>query len=269
MHGRWRLLERNRLKAQQHDMESATSQPELMQVGPEIHYYPREMYPPSIGDSLAEHIFAPIPFLHLEPPPPFNFSSSSLSAALSDPPRAFLPLPPVDDEGQPESEPEPPPSVSSSSPHVETIDESNAMSLDDAPVINQDFVSGKSISSFNVCLLHDPSCLPCSVGGSHLANRTPSSMDLGPDNDRTLGTPDYRENLSSGASTPFDPPSQLSPTSSPQSLPNDLPGADHPPDSSLLFSSHYVKRPKKVTSKRRAKSPSQLRLSAVLPVTSE
>ncbi|KAJ7071446.1 hypothetical protein C8F01DRAFT_1110541 [Mycena amicta] len=85
---RHRLLERNRLKLQR-------GQPPVPYV-----YYPPESYPTALGSEHSPKPFrAPTPQMPPKSPlMPFNYSSSSLSAALSDPPRASLPLPPVPDD---------------------------------------------------------------------------------------------------------------------------------------------------------------------------
>ncbi|KAJ7462810.1 hypothetical protein B0H11DRAFT_2054451 [Mycena galericulata] len=142
---RWRMLERNRIKSTRgpqptpHSVfdETQVLQGESPQDGSMIWaiYYPPEAYSSVLGTEVSqgEHSFRePTPPQMPASPevPPFQFSSSSLSAALSDPPRMSLPLPPVPDEetlelNQYEPEHEPVASTSYSSPpqHIMPYDQ--------------------------------------------------------------------------------------------------------------------------------------------------
>nr|GAT43657.1 predicted protein [Mycena chlorophos] len=94
---RHRLIERNRLKAERESLEQPVA----------ALYCPPEVYPTPLGSELPLPLFrAPTPEMpHKSPPMPFNYSSSSsLSAALSDPPRRSVPLPPIPDGNMPMEE---------------------------------------------------------------------------------------------------------------------------------------------------------------------
>ncbi|KAF7310561.1 hypothetical protein HMN09_00598900 [Mycena chlorophos] len=94
---RHRLIERNRLKAERESLEQPVA----------ALYCPPEAYPTPLGSELPLPLFrAPTPEMpHKSPPMPFNYSSSSsLSAALSDPPRRSVPLPPISDGNMPMEE---------------------------------------------------------------------------------------------------------------------------------------------------------------------
>lgn len=104
-------------------------------------YYPPESYPIPGSSLISSHSFRlPSPEIVSVSPhiAPFQFSSSSLSAALSAPPQPSRPLPPVANEPPlMEVQPEPEaPSLTDGSGNADQNDDNNDnfMSLDDPPV---------------------------------------------------------------------------------------------------------------------------------------
>lgn len=273
------------------------------EVPPQSHwppYYPPDAYIsfPTDEDSQMHHSFrepSPSNTIPLLPhTAPFQFSSSSLSAALSDPPQLPRPLPTTESPPNPEPLAPSPPSPPQSAIPDDTTDE--PMSLDDFSPQNDEQYHDpphiSPISRFNTQTfflamqesgavfpsigpvshdghwrktINDP--LPQGILSLHFP-QTPQSLD------NTTLDPHGRDDLSSASSTPFGFPSSLSPISSPNPIsPAELPTSEHSSSSgSLLFSSNSrstsSKRLRKVPSKRPTK-PQGPRLSSMLPLTSE
>ncbi|KAJ6574634.1 hypothetical protein B0H19DRAFT_1208260 [Mycena capillaripes] len=314
---RWRMLERNRLKSLQaqeptpHDifdqsqflhenLPQEESGP-LAEVWPV--YYPPEAYTSILGnDELSrgrQSFREPTPQMPDSPEvPPFNFASSSLSAALSDPPRRSLPLPPIPDEemfdngkGGAEpvastsySPPHPlvsPPPIESAPYELDTISPAQLSIHHPANSRIETFVKPPSsrISDF-------PS--PSASSSSSPQWRSPNissadSLSL-PDDSRPPGrTFDHisldtsaRSYASSSSSSPFAPPSSLSPADSPVPFsPVELPPLEHLPVDSLLFSpSEYYrtapsKRQKRIRPRKPPKALGETRLSSLLPLSTD
>ncbi|KAJ7275469.1 hypothetical protein B0H12DRAFT_262176 [Mycena haematopus] len=300
---RWRMLERNRVKSQkarQPTPHTIFDESQFLHGNPELGipelwpYYPPEAYPSVLGNdelSHAEHSFREsTPQMPDSPEvPPFNFASSSLSAALSDPPRTSLPLPPVPDEdpldnNQGRLEPEP---VASTSHSPLLYTESVPYTLN---TISPAQLSLRP-SLFETLAAHTqppPLCRcpspPASSNSSSPRWRSPAvspSTDYLPlpDDSRPPGRAfDHAPSdacggayASSSSSSPFAPPSSLSPADSPiPCSPVELPPTEHLPIDSLLFSSsHYYsvapsKREKKTKTRKPPKALGELRLSSLL-----
>ncbi|KAF7340030.1 Transcriptional activator Myb [Mycena venus] len=307
---RWRMLERNRVKAlkapaptphvifdESHFLHAGlppTDLEHLAQIWPV--YYPPEAYPSVLGTeelSQGSHSFRePTPQMPDSPEvPPFNFASSSLSAALSDPPRTSLPLPPVPDEeplDNNQQEPEPVASTSHSPPqHYDSVPyEFNTIS----PAQLSLYPSAKSQFETFAKRVSDFPSPPASSSSSSPRWRSPritSSTDSLPlldglrppgrtfdhiPSDTSVGL----DTSSSSSSSPFVPPSSLSPADSPIPYsPVELPAIEHLPVDSLLFSAsaspsqHYriapSKRDKRV--RKPSKAVGETRLSASLPLS--
>lgn len=306
------MLERNRLKSLQapqptphaiyesqflHGNLPPNETAPLPQIWPI--YYPPEAYPSVLGNdelSQGRHSFRELTPQMPDSPevPPFNFASSSLSAALSDPPRTSLPLPPVPDEetvdNNRDSEPEPVVASTSYSPpchsvpyeldtispaqlsihhcansnsQFETVDKPPTSRFSDFPSPPASSSSSPQwrspyISSTDSLPLPDDSQLP-----GRIFDYVPSDTSVGPE-------------ASSSSSSPFVPPSSLSPADSPLPCSPDLPPLEHLPVDSLLFSpsSYYYrvapsKRQKKVRPRKPPKALGESRLSSLLPLSSE
>lgn len=223
-------------------------------------------------------------------PPPFQFASSSLSTALSDP-HVSKPLPPVH--------------LNSPQPQYPTD-----LDLDSNPNSSDRFNTCKSLASSNLHGLrntvYDEDDVEMSenmffdheqrspisdirtrdVGGNcgELENRVlqeSSNIHREPleashmvcstasTSSSPLHYPSPRDFLPSASTTPIVSPLSLSPPN--PSTPIDLPSANAIPNSSVLFSSHYPLGPKKkrTFARRRDESDGPLRLDSALPATAE
>ncbi|KAF7367282.1 hypothetical protein MSAN_00790200 [Mycena sanguinolenta] len=302
---RWRMLERNRVKSQKAQQLTPhtifdESQflhgnpelgiPETWPYYPDAPYFPPEAYPSVLSTEELSHVGhsfrEPTPQMPDSPEvPPFNFASSSLSAALSDPPRTSLPLPPVPDEepldnNQGGLEPEPVASTSHSpllySESVPyTLDTISPAQLSLRPSLFETLATRSQPPP--LCRCPSP---PASSSSSSPRWRSPAvspSTDYLPlpDDSRLLGrTSSVGPYTSSSSSSPFAPPSSLSPADSPipcspVDLPQTDPSTDHLPVDSLLFSSsHYRIAPSKREKKSKPRKPpkplGELRLSSLL-----
>ncbi|KAJ7169456.1 hypothetical protein C8R46DRAFT_1217154 [Mycena filopes] len=306
---RWRMLERNRQKALQAVVaqQAIFDGPQFLHAGEsglaEVWpvYYPPEAYPSALGSELSrgEHSFREsTPQMPDSPEvPPFNFASSSLSAALSDPPRTSLPLPPIPDEepfGNNPCDSEPEPFASTSYSPVPPPPHSIPYELDTiSPAqlsLNHCVVTSQIETTFPSSRISNVSSPPASSTSSPRW-RSPliSSTESLPlsDDSRPPGLvfdhvpldtsgPD----ASSSSSSPFVPPSSLSPADSPTPCsPIDLPPIDNLPVDSLLFSSSYYyrmapsmapsKRQKKARPRKPPKAAGEVRLSSMLPLSSD
>ncbi|KAF8971449.1 hypothetical protein BDZ97DRAFT_1786576 [Flammula alnicola] len=307
---RWRLLERKKAsRSSQHSTPEQTidTQENLAPLEEVSHheatldfqhwppYYPPEAYPtfPTDEDSSTVRTFRePTPAALDIPDPnvaPFQFSSSSLSAALSDPPRPPPPLPPVSVSNTPEllvqdipNDPERQPSLSPLSQY-NGIPEMNdvLMALDDYP---QEPMDQRNLEASITQLPYDPdtfnigrlsdssfytSASPIFIPSE--LSRTFDPLQFSIWKPRTVPEIDFdnsprsivdshsilndgHDDLSSASSTPFIFSTPLSPNSSPNpgSL-MDLPNAEQP---SLLFAppneSHFnhLRRTRKINSRK-------------------
>ncbi|KDR84868.1 hypothetical protein GALMADRAFT_217949 [Galerina marginata CBS 339.88] len=328
---RWRLLERKKAARSSQDaspshaihvqeLSAVLDDPsQLPREEPtQVHwppYYPPEAYPtfPIDEDHRPSHLFRdPTPEALDIPDPkvaPFQFSSSSLSAALSDPPRPPPPLPPVSVFSTPEllihdiqTDTERQPSLSPLS-QCNGIPEMNdiLMPLDGCGQLAMDQTQipyeSDTFHSFPLRQPSDPvyySASPISIT-SEISRTTldplinfsfwkPRMMEYDFDSPRSAFDGslfnDGHDELSSSSSTPYIFSSSLSPTSSP--LPTsllDLPNAEQPSSSSLLFSPANdvspgnTRRPRKTTSSRKPKPtikvPVATRLSSTLPLSTD
>jgi len=319
--GRWRLLERRRAVHASHPSipEHATplyeTPPTIESLLPaedtlNVHwppYYPPESYPTfSIDeDPRTQRPFRePTPETLNIPDPivaPFQFSSSSLSAALSDPPRPPPPLPPVSAFNTPELLVQDIPSDPDRQPSLSPLSQSNGIpEMDD---VLMSFYSQESIEqqSSKTSLSQLP---PYETDAFHFGHFTEyalsssaSPISTQPELARTLDplrltiwkargqidefySPSVINDaeLSSASSTPFIFSSNLSPNSSPQSISLlDLPATEHPSSNSLLFSPpesrmNHARRARKSTSKKPKpilKPSLATRLSSTLPLCAE
>ncbi|KAJ7124754.1 hypothetical protein C8R43DRAFT_898713 [Mycena crocata] len=296
---RWRMLERNRIKALQpppaehlvlNDAQFLSQQPsQLDQIWPV--YYPPEAYPSVLGEesSHGRHSFREATPQMPDSPvvPPFQFSSSSLSAALSDPPRTSLPLPPVPDEEshnhhQCDSEPELLASTTYSPPAHHAMPET--VSPADLSIHHCAQIACAKPQPAHIPDFPSP---PTSNTSSPLwRSPTVSSIDSLPlpTESRPPGRtfdhiplePSFGGDASSSSSSPFGPPSSLSPADSPiPCSPIELPAVDSLPTESLLFSpSPYYrvapsKRQKKVRPRKPPKVLGESRLSSSLPLSTD
>ncbi|KAJ7042682.1 hypothetical protein C8F04DRAFT_1076744 [Mycena alexandri] len=313
---RWRMLERNRQKALQAAAQQAaifdgTQSQFLHGGGPHESlgdvwpvYCPPEAYHSALGSELShgEHCFREsTPQMPDSPEvPPFNFASSSLSAALSDPPRTSLPLPPIPDEetfdNHPyDSEPEPfastsyPPTPAPPPPPSDPVPY-ELDTISPAQLSLKHCGSNSQTETFTSSRTSNFSSPPASSTSSPRW-RSPliSSTDSLPSSDdsRPPGLvfdhipPDTSgPDASSSSSSPFIPPSSLSPADSPiPCSPIDLPPIDHLPADSLLFSASYYyrmapsmapsKRQKKDRPRKPPKAAGEVRLSSLLPLSSD
>ncbi|KAF9452596.1 hypothetical protein P691DRAFT_794751 [Macrolepiota fuliginosa MF-IS2] len=246
--------------------EPAQSQPDpIFNIWPP--YYPPESYPMpgSAFDAFDTFQFSSPDIVSVSPHiAPFQFSSSSLSAALSAPPQLPRPLPPVSNE-PPLMEVQPEPETSLSTDHTantEQNDDNNddLMSLDDLtisitteaiptiehipatlspPPFTASPLSQPPISlnvqhpSMPISPISHPNDTTIHTDHIHDLWKSPNIFELLPlfgqsprstTDNNLLADPSYDE-LSSASSTPFLFASSLSPTSSPNvSSPVDLPG---------------------------------------------
>ncbi|KXN83638.1 Transcriptional activator Myb [Leucoagaricus sp. SymC.cos] len=282
---RWRLLERKKaaaLRAEEASIQdsqstvSAESQPDPgFNIWPP--YYPPESYPIP-GSSLSpSHSFRlPSPDIVPVSPhvAPFQYSSSSLSAALSAPPQLPRPLPPVSSEPplmdvQPQPEP---PSLADTTLNADQNDEhDDLMSLDD-PLVSLSNETAPAIEHLTTSLLPPVFASPLlqppislnvqqSISISPISQsndnpfhfdplqefwKSPNLSDLlaplfeqSPQSTPNTLLADTNYEDSSAASTPFSIAPSVSPISSPNvSSPVDLPGSEQSMSSttSLLFS---------------------------------
>ncbi|KAJ7814104.1 hypothetical protein B0H14DRAFT_2850846 [Mycena olivaceomarginata] len=248
---RWRMLERNRvksLKAPQPPPHAVFDESQFLPENTELGlwpYYPPEAYPSVLGDeelSRGGHSFRELTPQMPDTPqvPPFNYSaSSSLSAALSDPPRTSLPLPPVPEEEPFDdyhgaSEPEPVASTSHSPPPESVPYEYDTISpaqLSLRPPRPETLAAYAKLPSSRISISF-PSP-PASSSSSSPRWRSPiisspiisSSTDSLPlsDDSRPPGSifdhvpsdTSVGPDASSSSSSPFVPPSSLSPADSP------------------------------------------------------
>lgn len=322
---RWRLLERRRGLLTSHPSipEQATpvydtppiiasllhTEDTLNGQWPLCTYYPPEAYPIfSIDeDPRTQRTFRePTPEILQIPDPivaPFQFSSSSLSAALSDPPRPPPPLPPVSAFNTPEllvqdipNDPDRQPSLSPLSqcngiPEMDDI----LMSLEDYSQESMGQQSSKT--SFSQLPSYEIDSFNFGPLPEYALSSSASPISTQPDLARTLdplrltfwkprGQSDefYSPSvindaeLSSASSTPFIFSSNLSPNSSPQSISLvDLPATEQLSSNSLLFSQgesrmNHVRRARKSTSKKPKpilKPSLATRLSSTLPLCAD
>ncbi|KAJ7630537.1 hypothetical protein FB45DRAFT_915812 [Roridomyces roridus] len=287
---RWRMLERNRIKFTQHAQpppppvvsDETPVLEEPPQDGLVFPFFPPEDYPSLLNSEPGERetsFLEPPPMPDSPQVPPFNFSSSSLSAALSDPPRTSLPLPPVPEEdtfdpNQYHLEPEPTPDHSI--PHdLRTIAPYELYLHRSAPQIEMcGGGSGKSVYS------DFPSPLASSSSSSSLWQSpivsTPESLPLPESSGPTFDHMDaFAPYDSSSSSSPFVPPPSLSPADSPiAGSPVELPPIETLPPDSLLFSSTYYrvapsKRQRKPRPRKPPKSVGEMRISQLLPLSSD
>ncbi|KAF8898459.1 hypothetical protein BD779DRAFT_1484033 [Infundibulicybe gibba] len=313
---RWRLLERkkasNRVASAstssvQHEyqdspyLEAEPLQPEFPHTDPsQSHwapYYPPEAYPSlSYPDEslYVVHSFEALQedITSVSPPiPPFQFSSSSLSAALSDPPRISQPLPPVPStpevQFQDPYDPDPGSSASPSPSHCTPdpdpddpmpVDEftTNGEAIHSGQLLVQCFPDLSSTTFYQSAGSHTLDNIPNETAwlspNSHLSQLSAFPYDHSSPQLLINGSFDA-ECLSSATSTPFGPSSSLSPTSSPNPVsPLELLPSERPLTNSLLFSSdsgpsRSQRRPRKLPSKKLIKPQGQVRLSSMLPLT--
>ena len=266
-------------------------------------YYPPEAYATlnstGEGSTLVQPFQTQTPPIDIPNPAvaPFQFSSSSLSAALSDPPQAHRPLPPASVTNTPELYQEPlnelePPDLSplSQLPEMQDV----LMSLDDSSQIPLDHDPHLQIAASQLPCESDGFYMPYGDGLSYISPivfptdiatdffqdlwkiRSPDELEF--DSPRSvldclIGFTDMPETFSL-PSTPFFPSNHLSPNSSPNPVAfAELPNPELPSTGSLLLSpADYSRRPpKKAVRKHKAsmKMPVPSRLSSTLPLSSE
>lgn len=297
---RWRLLERRRslqtshLSIPEHTTPLYETPPTIEPLLPtedtlNVHWPPYPYYPPEAYPtfSIDEEPRTQRPFR--EPTPetlnipdpivaPFQFSSSSLSAALSDPPRPPPPLPPVSTFNTPEllvqdipNDPDRQPSLSPLSQCNEMDDIS--MSLED---YSQDSMGQQSSkTSLSQLPPYETDAFHFGHFTDYALSSSASPISTQPELARTLDplrltfwkprgqldefySPSVINDaeLSSASSTPFIFSSNLSPNSSPQSISLlDLPPTEQLSSNSLLFSPpdsrmNHARRARKSTSKK-------------------
>ncbi|KAJ7456566.1 hypothetical protein FB451DRAFT_1276412 [Mycena latifolia] len=291
---RWRMLERLRTKSlavpqpTPHAVfgETRFLHEELQQtdVEPQIWpvYCPPEAYPSVLGSepSQGAHTFRePTPQMPDSPEvPPFQFSSSSLSAALSDPPRTSLPLPPVPEETDDKHQCDPDPVASTSYVHhneQDTIAPAD-LSLHRCPTSQTEKVGVADFPSPAASSSSSPLWRSPVVSSTDSLPLPPDSRPPGRTFDHTPLDTSFGPDASSSSSSPFAPPSSLSPTDSPvPRSPIELPPIEHFPAESLLFSpSPYYrsapsKRQKKVRPRKPPKGLGEVRLSLTLPLSTD
>lgn len=261
-------------------------------------YYPPEAYTTLTS---ADNVYANGHLFHALTPPlperrnpegaPFQFSSSSLSAALSDPPPPHNPLPPY-----------------SSSDTPELFQDTNLSPLSQLPEMHDVLMSpvGSPYEphlrvEVSQSTYEDPFSFPITDGFQYISPIT-FPTELGHDNifqeiwkmrgteenefdsprtvfDGLVNFADFHDSLSSPLSTPFSTPffhsNSLSPTSSPNPVSFvDLPNAEHPSTGSLLFSPpvHPRRLAKRITTRKHKTAmniQSLTRLSSSLPLSNE
>jgi hypothetical protein len=269
-------------------------------------YYPPEAYTTlTSADGYYNAIRPNQPFYALTPPPPerpnpdgapFQFSSSSLSAALSDPLHSIHPLPPHSISNTPELTQDTldePINLSPLSQLPEMYDV--LMSPDDSPYESQLQVEVSQppyedpffLSINDRFQFSSPVTFPTELSQDHLFQemwKMRGTEELEFDSPRSVldglvNFADFHDNLSSPMSTPYSTPFFHSNSLSPASSPNpvsfvDLPNAEFPSTGSLLFSPPvHPRRPVKKTASRKHKTtmkiPMVTRLSSSLPLSSE
>ncbi|KAK7064591.1 transcriptional activator Myb [Favolaschia claudopus] len=310
---RWRSLERNRVRSLQAPPPPPplpVDEPEFLQES----LTPAEMgiwpyYPPEAYHSFlaGEELMLASPSFRVATPrmpetpkvPPFNFASSSLSAALSDPPPTSMPLPPVPEEEPPNADqdlefdfpafastshspprpPEPPDPIPYTlqtispaqltlrPPRVETVPAivrppSPRAAEYRSPVISD--TSSPRWRSPNIF-----SSANSSLPDEHRAS-PPILFD------HASPATSAGQDPESSSPSPFVPPSSLSPTDSPIPCPDmELPPIETLPVNSLLFSSspYYRLAPSKREKRSRIRKPpkalGETRLSSLLPLSTD
>ena len=266
-------------------------------------YYPPEAY--TTLTSADGHCNANNSFHALTPPlperpnpdgAPFQFSSSSLSAALSDPLHSIHPLPPHSISNTPELSQDTldePINLSPLSHFPEMHDV--LMSPDDSPYESQLQVEVSQppyedpffLSINDRFQFSSPVTFPTDLSHDHIFQemwKMRSTEEIEFDSPRSVldglvNFADFHDNLSSPMSTPYSTPffhsTSLSPTSSPNPVSFiDLPNAEFPSTGSLLFSPpvHPRRSVKKIASRKHKTSmkiPMVTRLSSSLPLSSE
>lgn len=287
---RHRLLERNRTKSlraiqppqpvfeEPQYLHEEIPQPDIRPV-----YCPPEAYPSALGSepSHGENTFrAPTPQMPSAPVvPPFQFSSSSLSAALSDPPRASLPLPPIPDEESNQCEPQLALSRAQDAALLNTVSPADLF-------ITRPSTLTKSVPRSFSCHISAAQESPSPAVSSGLQSQWKSTVISSPETPPL--SPDWQppernfdhsamtvfSDPSSSSSSPFAPPGSLSPADSPDPCPSvELPPADFLPAESLLFApaiSHYRAASSRSPAKRKLpKTVGETRLSCSLPLSSD
>jgi hypothetical protein len=218
---------------------------------------------------------------------PFQFSSSSLSAALSDPPQDLKPLPPI-------QESEPPPSASPSPPYNGYSDDffHEQMSQDDFPIQDQlelaRILSGAHfdphgffIGEQNVHLGSPTGMIPGNIYDGWDNLLLPDLVALPSSTQMPLqslpGLPidhhNFPDDISSTRSTPSFFHATLSTSSSPNApSPIELSPNDHA-SGSLLFSPGILPQPPRRLHRKSLKKPAKpqgpARLSSLLTLTTE
>ncbi|KAJ7596743.1 hypothetical protein C8J56DRAFT_296019 [Mycena floridula] len=288
---RWRLLER---KLVFHESPKDIQMPnrttdESQEAWP---YYPPEAYVGlnSSGNYFRESTPADIPLATPEVAP-FQFSSSSLSAALSDPPRIHRPLPPETPPNELETDyagASSPETLSSISPSLFRNDFDEPMSLDDSPMLHQSpFIVSPNLHlndgnkalapmDMDTSLMFQLSAPSSTEFRSlPLQNTASKSPLVFTDNlpNSYLSLPrdpfSYDEN-SSTSSSPFQRVNSLSPSSSPcANSPLELPSTTDQPRFSLLFSSDFISSSTPRGYQRPFRSSGESRLSSVMPLSDD
>jgi len=269
-------------------------------------YYPPEAYTTltsaddhCITNDMERPFHALTPPLPERPNPdvaPFQFSSSSLSAALSDPPRYTHPLPPHSISNTPELSQDTLDEPTNLSPLSQFPDMHDVlMSPDDSPFESQlqvDVSQPPYEDPFFLSLddrfqFSSPVNFPSELSHDHIFQemwKMRGTEEIEFDSPRSVldglvNFTDFHDNFSSPMSTPYSTPffhsNSLSPTSSPNPISFvDLPNAEFPSTGSLLFSPpvHPRRLTKKISSRKQKttmKIPMVTRLSSSLPLSSE
>ncbi|KAF8168227.1 hypothetical protein B0H34DRAFT_684715 [Crassisporium funariophilum] len=279
-------------------------------------YYPPEAYPTFPNDNHPHNEYGfrePTPEALDVPDPhiaPFQYSSSSLSAALSDPPRPPPPLPPFCDDNTPELVIQDYLNDSDRQPSLSPLSQCNGMSeINDVLMLPDDSYKDRQEMEKSISQLPFESEQFNSFGhpADYGSYYSASPIIVSPENTRTLdpyhfdmwkprnmeydfdsspssvfGLPlpnDGPDDQSSTSSTPYVFSSSLSPTTSPIPLSTlDLTTNEQLSSNSLLFSVESrrepVRRPRKVTTKKRASKPSiksavNARLSSLLSLSAD
>ncbi|PPQ92695.1 hypothetical protein CVT25_014002 [Psilocybe cyanescens] len=330
---RWRLLERKKASSRANqnmspahaitirEMPVTVEEPfpiiQSQEAPLHVHwppYYPPEAYTtfPVEEENTGEVSFRePSPEVLQIPDPkiaPFQFSSSSLLTALSDPPRPHAPLPPISAVNTPELIQHDIPNESERQPSLSPLSQCNGipemndilMSLDDytqgsieqLPLevsVSQLVYDSESFNNLRQFTDSDiytasPFSIPTEITRTEPYLWKPRGIPEFYDSPHSaFGGSILYEDYSSASSTPFVFSSSLSPTSSP--LPAtllDLPNTEQPTSNSLLFSpandprttatAANVRRPRKNTSRKTKptlKVPVATRLSSTLPLSSD
>lgn len=227
----------------------------------------------------------PIIYSQNDPPPPFQYSSSSLSAALSDP-RVTRTLPSTatnTPQTQPASvmvsrEPSPfnqPESTPKSHRNAEDNDVCMNMDISDAPTVEEPSNSDSEATTAE--RMNVVSSVPSTNGHTRqfLEPRDRSNSVPVTHSEGVLSPASFYSALSSTSSTPVSfTPLTLSPASSPGARSSvDLPSIGQSFSGSVLFSPHYRpvahQQPKVSIPKKRPDAQGPVRLSASLQVTQE